>query len=112
LNLPREDSLTRDHLGSTQFGRCSRGPRTEVGQRQIEFHQPRIVLAGEGLGQEPSCIEQPPERIARARKMMPHLLRAKTRIDPDEQDSRPRLQDVAKFWHPPNTGIFAILAPP
>ena len=106
LNLPREDSLTRDHFRRAQFGRRPRRPRAQAGQGQIEFHQARIILARERVGHEPRRIEQPPERIAGAREMMTHLLGAKTWVDPDEQDSRPRFQDVAQFWHLPNIVTF------
>jgi hypothetical protein len=42
--------------------------------------------------------------------MMPHLLGPDARIDPDEQNSRPRFQDVVQLCHPPNSATFVELA--
>ena len=98
-NLSREYSSPLYHLRRAQLGCRTRRPRTQIRQRQVEFHQPRVVFTGEHLRYQPRRMKQPPERIARARKMMPHLLGAKTWIDPDEQNPRPRFQDVAQFCH-------------
>src|ERR1700730_1339275 len=43
-------------------------------------------------------MQQAPERISGSREMMPNLFRAQTRIDTDEQNSRPSGQDITQ-WH-------------
>src|SRR5260370_19145602 len=56
-------------------------------------------------------MQQTPERISGSREMMPNLFRAQTRIDTDEQNSRPAGQNIAQ-WHRRNCTTLAREASP
>jgi hypothetical protein len=55
-----------------------------------------IFDGGDHLGREAGGMEQPPERVSLAGEVMAELPRARTRVDPDEQDLRVVGDDVGE----------------
>jgi hypothetical protein len=76
-------------ISSARSSAADRVARAQVRERQPEFDEALIFRMAQRHRNDPRLMQQAPERISGSREMMPNLFRAQTRIDPNEQNSRP-----------------------
>jgi hypothetical protein len=82
--LSSERSPAPFYVGPRELCRRSRRPRAEIRQGNPEGGEPLILFVRERARNQPRLVEQAPEGITVAGKVVPDGAGSQTRVDPDE----------------------------